>query len=211
MLLHLQPSLYSPFEAVALVDLTIEAFALHLQGGTDLVTRRPYPNKRYAVACRKQGRKALDGILIETTKPISEFTCVTRWAIAAERLAVHHVRYRVLDSEFDAATESMVFWYAFSESLGGWSNRWPEWATEIAPVVGEATMEVLPPDGDGRTAVKNCAPGLRECRDRVDERGWIVERHETFAMPTIERQRLLDERCSMHRGRMPPIESAFRA
>ena len=49
MLLHIRPRLYSPFKNVALIDLEINPLGIHLAGGVDLATRRPYPNKHYAV------------------------------------------------------------------------------------------------------------------------------------------------------------------
>ena len=70
MLLHIRPRLISTFKHVALIDLEIEPIGLRLTGGVDLATRRPYRNKRYAVACRKRGQEAVNGILIKTKTPI---------------------------------------------------------------------------------------------------------------------------------------------
>jgi Family of unknown function (DUF6012) len=81
MLLHIRPKLFAPFkDPVALVDLEITLFGLQFRGGVDLATRRPYPNKRFPVACRREARKALDGILIETPGPVDEFHVTARWA-----------------------------------------------------------------------------------------------------------------------------------
>jgi hypothetical protein len=59
--MHIRPRLFSPFKNVALIDLQINPLGIHLAAGVDLATRRPYPNKRFAVACRKEGQKAIDG------------------------------------------------------------------------------------------------------------------------------------------------------
>jgi Family of unknown function (DUF6012) len=86
--------------------------------------------RRYAVGCRRAGsRKALDGILIETgTRNMDELHYKARWAIEGELLATHSVHYKLLDHEFDAASDDMVLWYASRAEQGGWSNRWPGWA-----------------------------------------------------------------------------------
>jgi hypothetical protein len=60
LLVHIRPKILAPWKEVQLVALTVEPFGLDLRGDVDLMTRRPYPNKDYAVACRK-GRKAIEG------------------------------------------------------------------------------------------------------------------------------------------------------
>ena len=102
MLLHIRPRLYSPFRNVSLIDLDID-LGIHLVGGVDLATRRPYPNKHYTVACGKEGHMAIDGILIETLIPADEIHTTARWAIEAAFCVTHHVRYKLLDHDFDAA------------------------------------------------------------------------------------------------------------
>jgi hypothetical protein len=55
MLLHLSPRLLWPYKDASIVDLEINPLGLRLVGGVDLITRRPFPNKHYKVACRKRG------------------------------------------------------------------------------------------------------------------------------------------------------------
>ena len=50
MLLHFTPKILCRYRNVELVDLHLEPFDVTLKGGSDLMTCRPYPNKRYAVA-----------------------------------------------------------------------------------------------------------------------------------------------------------------
>ena len=106
MLLHVRPRLFS-FLNVALATLDSDALGLHLTG-KELDTRRPYPSKEYAVACRRQGRKAIDGILIETPQFIGRFDIKTQWAVEALLLVTHHVDYRVIDRDFLAASDDMM-------------------------------------------------------------------------------------------------------
>src|ERR1700683_4536693 len=101
MLLHIRPRLFCPFRNTALIDLEIKPLGIHLLGGVDLTTRRHYPNKRYAVACRKRGHKAFDGILIETETRVTDLLYTARWAIEGELCVTHSVDYKVLDHDFD--------------------------------------------------------------------------------------------------------------
>ena len=107
MLLHIRPRLFSPYQ-VALVDLEVSPLGLHLRGGVDLTTRWPYPNKWQAVACRKLGNKAIDGILIETGKRLDEWRTTARWAVNASMVVTHRVHYKLLDHDFDAASDRIT-------------------------------------------------------------------------------------------------------
>ena len=191
MLLHVRPRLYmtEPVQA-DLVDVVIQPFGLKLRGGIDIKTCRPYPNKRYIVVCRKKGRKGADGILIEA-EPVDEFHVATRWAVAAELLLTHRVYYRLIDREFDFASDDMTLWRGDDR----YAARWPAWATGLPPVVAEPKMELLRPDD------------LRVMRtDFRDGSGHIVEHREEIHMPTIERERLSSFRDGIHR---PDVTGAF--
>jgi hypothetical protein len=198
MLLHLRPRIFSPFENVALVDFRSSELGLHLQGRVDLVTRRPYPNRDYSVACRREGRnRAVDGILIETSGWLDSFHWVARWAIEAERVIEHTVHYRLLDRDFDAASDDMTFWYEYGPEDGGWPDRRPDWWTEeVVPCRSEPVMHALSEE-------------RRKIRETDDEEvgGWIVRRRQNFAMPTLERNRVLTPAGNFRR---PTLASAFR-
>ena len=201
MLVHIRPRIFSPFEHVTLLDVELPEFGLKLRGGEDLTTRRPYPNKRYTVACPKIGRKALDGIYVETAAPVAAFTMIARWAVEAEFIATHRVEYRILDQDFDAVSDSMLFWYGMSAGLGGWESRWPEDAKDAIPCKFEPAMGVLVEYG-GRDG---------DVQDKIDPAtGWIIERTQAFRMPTLQRERVLDT-CNPYVDRQPPLESAFHA
>jgi hypothetical protein len=203
MLLHIRPRLYSPFKAVELIDLEISPLGLRLAGGVDLATRRPYPNKRYAVACRKQGNKAIDGILIEAQSPVDELLCVARWSVENSLLATHCVHYKVVDNDFDAASDDMTLWKSCLDSFGRISeDRTPAWAKGTAAAGREPVMEVIAEASDRHVMRSDIADTLDgvECK-------WIVSRCETFTMPTIERARIVNSELN---ERMPSLSMAFR-
>ena len=206
MLLHIRPRLLSPFKAVELLDLQISVRLLDveldggleilLHGGSDLATRRPYPNKNYAVACRKKGgKRAIDGILIETLAPVEEFLYTARWSIESSFEATHIVRYTLLDHDFDAASDDMTLWYAHSPSLGGWPDRRPDWWTKHVPTLySDAFMEVVHRESRAGTT------------DSFDAEDRIIIREQAFPMPTIEPGRILGR---VHGFPIPPLNTAF--
>ena len=141
----------------------------------------------------------VDGILIETTTPVNNFLTAARWTVADQALVTHHVHYRILDEEFDAASENAVFWYAWP----GWSSRWPEWAKNLTPCDIEPAMEVLPR--------AKLYPEALDLLHEVDGRsGWMIRRCQTFGMPTMERERILQTKSDFTK-RTPALDSAFRS
>lgn len=202
MLLHVTPRLLEPLGAplrCELIDVHVPELSLTLQGGRDVIARRPYPNRHYQVACRQVGRKAIAGLFIETPDRIEALTVSTRWAIEGEIVATHRVRYEILDQDFDAATDNMTLWYGMSSGLGGWRSRWPAFAEGWTPAAAQPRMDVLR---------GHRAPGQIDFTDTVGRTGVITERRETFRMPTVERERLL-QRTSLTE-RLPALEDAFR-
>ncbi|EIU1443789.1 quorum threshold expression protein QteE [Pseudomonas aeruginosa] len=113
MLIHFCPRLLTPagFDLPCeLIDIRIKEFDLHLLGGRDVVARHPLPDKRYHVACRKSGCKAVNGLLVDVEKHVPLFTVDTRWSIDAEVVLRHRVEYVVLDAEHDAVSDYMLLW-----------------------------------------------------------------------------------------------------
>lgn len=113
MLIHISPRLLVPAGfslPCELIDIRIKEFDLQLTGGRDAVARQPFPNKRYYVACRKKGRRAINGLLIEVPGHVPVFTVITRWSIGAEVVLRHQVRYVVLDEQFEAVTDYKLLW-----------------------------------------------------------------------------------------------------
>jgi len=196
MLIHLTPQFYTcelsgPY--VGLVDLQIDELDISLRAGQHLATRRPHPNKRYVVGCRKTGTKAISGILIETAQPVPTFTVVARWAIAAEIVVTHRVQYVVLDDEFDAVTDRMQLWYP--KSSWGFASRLPEVHKESVPCEAQPRMQ-LQEDPPKAGVIQDIVAG-----------GIISERTEAFSLPTVERARLFTDWAARHR--YPAADSAF--
>jgi hypothetical protein len=206
MLLHITPRLYLGGEVermhvFSLVDVTIDKFGLVLREGRDLVARRPYPNKDYLVACRKTGQRAIDGIFIETIDRTPSFTVVTRWAMDCDQVLTHKVNYKVIDTEFDAITDNMTFWYGTSESLGNWSSRWPVMDANTSPANSRPGMAALAQEQSG-------AIRMGEVDDILNCAGFLIQRTETFSLPTVEPDRLINSKIN---NRLPTLGNAFQS
>lgn len=94
--------------------------------------------------------------------------------------------YKVLDHDFDAVSDSKIFWHACCEELGGWSNRYPASSNGTAPVALEPMMEVIPRTDSRRTS-----------KDGLDEFGYIVSRRETFPRRALSASAFLVRSCTI--------------
>lgn len=191
MLIHVTPRIYSGknnrYVDVSLVELEIPEFGLSLRGGEHVVGRKPYPNKFYTVACRKKGRAAVEGLLFEITGRVKDFTVTARWALEAEMVVQHVVKYHVLDEDFDTVTDGMVLW----------QSRWPASARHCTPASYQPRMDVF--SDNGRKG---------DFHDTVNASGIVLMRNETFNIPTIEKGRL--ERTNPYSERLPTFDSAIK-
>lgn len=200
MLIHITPRFFTGNYAipVQLVDVTVEPLGFVLRDGVDLAMCQPFPNKRIYVARRKVGRKAMNGLLIDTgAVRIKEFEVITRWAVFAGDVVTHRVKHVVLDEEFDAVSTDMTLWRATCESLGGWESRMPALPENAYPASHEPCMAIMPEDRGRRTG---------DVSDKLDGAGMIKERHEVFSMPTIQPARLHNRRLD---DRLPEFQDAF--
>ncbi len=203
MLIHLVPKLLTPVgqnPSVRLVDLSIEELGLVLKGDQDLTIRQPYPNKRYWVACRKVGRKAISGLFVQTDKHLPSYTVVTRWAINADAVLTHRVSHVVLDDSFDSVTDDMLYWCRISNPLGGWSARWPACYADMVPVHVMPRLDVTPPRDQKRVPIR---------REEVSPEGLVVFREELYMVHTVEQGRFFGPLSRDER--MPALEDAFHA
>ena len=181
-----------------LVDFQCPELGLSLRKGVELVARRPYPNKHYLVACRKIGRKAMSGFIVESAERIEEFTTITRWAVGADRVVTHKVIHIVLDTDRDAVSGDMMLWNATCRSLGEWDCRCPKEAMNWSPASAQPRMELVKRSRNGNYA------------DRFNARGEIEERVETFKMHTLERERIDSRSHIVPSLRVPATSSAIR-
>lgn len=174
---HFTPQFFSDRKhgVIELIDVKCDEFDLRLKNGKEIVARRPFPNKGYQVACRKVGKKAIVGLLVECDRIPSEFTVTTRWAVAAEEVLTHTVRYVMMDWEFNFASDRMSLWYP----EGGFPSRWPNIPQYDVPAKTQPCMGIIP--WKGRQGI---------ILDELGLAGFLQKRHETFYMPTVPERRV---------------------
>lgn len=197
MIAHLTPRIYNRFADVniELESVYFPEFALTLYGETDLALRKPYPNKCYQVACKKKGRKAINGILLNTNSIPEDFTMVTTWNMDGLHTLTHEVKYTIIDKEFDYITDNPCAWYSTSNSL---PSRWGD-IYEV-PALYQPSMNVLFNERDIE----------REhlVTDTFDE-GILIHRKQNFVCKTVEHDRLFNNKYLHYSDRMPQIDDAF--
>tara|TARA_Y100001949_G_scaffold21781_1_gene15408 strand:+ start:93 stop:734 length:642 start_codon:yes stop_codon:yes gene_type:complete len=198
MLLHLIPKIINKYAnvSVSLVDITIPELDLTLRGNIDVTTRKPYPNKTHHVACRKAGRKAINGIFVETGKFIFSFSVVTRWSLNAQQVITHRVNYNVLDSDYNCISDDPLNWTKTRE--GNFECRTPERLSNYSPLESKVAMEVL---YEGNSSPKKCF------YTDTFENGLLIERVEESHIHTIEFDRL--HHWQEMSGRIPALNDAF--
>ena len=201
MLIHISPRVFSSYAECILNDLTIKELNLTLIGGKDIIARKPYPNKNYAVGCRKIGKKAVIGILVDTKEELASFTVNTHWAVNG-KVITHQTNYKLTDNDYDTVSDDMILWYATGNSLGNWPSRWPASQSHKIPAKAQPRMDIYTEAGGGNSREGDVV-------DTVLQQGEIVMRVENFDIPTIERQRLFDCRITDRSSRYPNIEDAF--
>jgi hypothetical protein len=198
MLIHVTPQFLTCSESgldVELVDIHIPEFGLLLKDGSDIATRRPFANHRYLVGCPSASEKAAVGILVETPRNVDSYTVKARWKLDDGYIVTHLTKYVVLDRDFDGVTDNMIFWYAMSPNADGWQNRWPDVHRNTEPVHAQPRMDLCR------------EPKYTESMHQRVVGGRVKKRTHIFAIPTIERDRLILSRIA--KERLPSFESAF--
>lgn len=196
MLLHIRPSFFSKSFAARLLFLLVQPWGLCLYDGKEITTRKPYRNTHYFVACRKKGQKAIDGLLIETPEQVRSFWTIAHWLANGADVVTHRVNYEIIDDDFPAASDDSLLWHATGEESGNWTQRIPAHMT--APAMAYRPCATLR---------KEDFLSLENVRDEVLNESIIVERIQNLQMPTIERERLLDN--ALQEGRGPQEGDAF--
>ena len=102
------------------------------------------------------------------------YTVISEWETVSG-LHTHTVRYVVLDNELDAASDEMLLWPGDGAIF---SDRCPEYVKSLTPVNYAPLMEMHRGTYRG------------ECHDIYGPGGIIMERKQSFRIPTIERERL---------------------
>ncbi|EAA1730950.1 hypothetical protein F0X33_18800 [Salmonella enterica] len=202
MLIHLTPRYYARYNDVHvdIIDVEIPELKLILKANVDIIMRAPFPNKNYKVVCRKKGRKAINGILIEIDGELKNFTVISRWAVNGE-ISRHETYYHVTDNEFDAVTEEDFLWSGFFNTP--YRTRCKEIEVGGTLVKRQSAMVTLiddlnSNDGDNYWTY-----------NKVDGEGFVRFRSEYIMLPTVERERIITS--FFGNKRLPSYDDKFDA
>lgn len=200
MLIHITPRIYIPsaVKSCVITGLKIEQLGVSFSA-EQIATRKPYLNKRFHVACRRNNRRATQGLLFSVGAAPREFTVECEWLINGSACAKHSVEYKILDDEMDAVSDNMLLWYA--DAGRKYKLRWPHWAQSMSPMEAMPRMEFMA----GSLPLQ---PHRKQPQHRSDlvESGRLISRQEVFGMHTLEKDRLFNLSYS---DRMPNIWDAF--
>jgi len=197
MLIHLTPRYYAKYSDVQVdvIDVEVPELKLLLKANEDIIIRTPFPNKNYKVASRKKGRKAINGIFIETEGMLQNFTVITRWAVNGE-ISRHETFYHISDDKFDAVTEEDFLWNGFNNTP--YRSRSKEDTTLIKRQSSMVTLisDLNSNDGDSNWTY-----------NETDNCGIVRYRAEFIKLPTVERARLTVP--FFGNKRLPAYDDAF--
>lgn len=191
MLLHLSPTFISDgfFTPLGIHTVSIPEIGLELTGGLDIVARQPHANKRYYTACRKVGRKAIDGILVDVPKPLTQFSLVSTWRITGLSLMTHRVHYTLADSDFSFVSDNLILW---GERRHASTKEWNH-------AIGQPRMVILPEHYNARE--------FRDIQFTQDEFGFVETCTESITIPTLPLTTLDDSRY--FNERLPLLTDVF--
>lgn len=195
--MHLTPSFFLNYSniAVDLIDVEVPELGLHLHAERDITVRFPSPNKRLHYVCRKKGRKAIHGILINNDRAVTDLTVITRWAVQGN-VSVHRVHMHIVGDD-DAATDAIHLWSGVFNTP--FRDKTPAVVRNWIPASCQPRLSVNAGD----------RPSAREPAiwRRADSAGIIRQQTEYFTAATVEPERLLSPTRS--NSRLPALEDAF--
>lgn len=197
MLIHLTPSYFLNYSDISLnlIDIEVPELGLHLNAEKEITVRFPSPNKRLHYVCRKKGRKAIFGILLNTDKYVTDITVITRWAVQGE-VSTHRVHMHIVGAD-DAATDVIHLWSSVFNTP--FRDKSPDLTKNWVPASCQPRMTVTAGD----------RPSEREPAiwRLADQAGIIRQQTEYYTAATVEPERL----TTPFKGydRLPALEDAF--
>lgn len=211
MLIHLIPKFFNEYSNVSITSCEIEIPELFLTiHKTALMIKAPFPNKKIEVACRKKGRKAINGLLIETDKFINQFTVKIKWGISIkdvphnehEMLVDHIIHYHVNDNEFDFVSDDIMLWGSsgieFKDRCNKEQQKWHKSASQ--PQMRLSSIDYSKETEKDR--ISCCISQL------FNHNNIAIQQEEFYYIPTLEQQRI-NSNLNYFRDRFPNIEDAF--
>lgn len=136
MVIHIVPKLFHLMaNKCHLQSVEIPELSFKVEGDA-LSVGRPWPNKNIWVGMRR-GRKATNGLLLNTDKRLKDFTTKYQWTIEGMGTIEHIVVNYIEDDEFDMVSQEILLNGGFDK----WESRVHSAYTNLAPVYIQPKME----------------------------------------------------------------------
>lgn len=161
--------------------------------GDALSTGRPYPNKNIWVGMRK-GRKAINGLLLKTDKPLKWFTTDYQWYIENMGMINHRVTTYIEDGDFDMVSQDIMLNGGFEQ----WESRVHSAYENLAPVEIQPTMESF---------LNKPGENTHDVWIEYEWGDFLISREESLLLHTIQSERLNTDFPLF--SRLPSLEQAI--
>ncbi|EGF1823864.1 hypothetical protein L8902_004404 [Salmonella enterica] len=161
--------------------------------GNALSTGRPYPNKNIWVGMRK-GRKAINGILLNTDKHLKWFTTEYQWCVENMGMITHRVTTCIEDNEFDMVSQDIML----NGGFDSWESRVHSAYENLAPVEIQPTMESF---------LNKPGENTHDVWIEYEWGDFLISREESLLLHTIQPERLNTDFSLF--SRLPSLEQAI--
>ncbi|EBV0534673.1 DUF6012 family protein [Escherichia coli] len=189
MYLHLVPKLFHRMaNKCSLKSISIPELDFIIDSDS-LSVGRPWPNKCVWVGMRK-GRKAVNGLILQTNKKLRRFTTIYTWDIENMGLIHHQVNAYIEDDEFDMVSQEFLLNGAFDK----WSDRVHTAYENKPPAKIQPKMESL---------LNNPGEDSHDVWEEFEWGNFLISREESILLHTIQPERLNTD-FSLFR-RQPPV------
>lgn len=183
MLFHLVPKVYNPFsdvENLKLLSVSIPDYGIELKAD-ELSQGRPFPNKNYVVGMLKDGRKAMNGMLITLPhNDIKKFAVKMIWQmqVCGKQVELSHMVFQEISdnhaSNCDLISYDAMLWYA----QDNFDMKWPERhiqqsPMEIHPVLNLEKQGVVDQISEIELPVLERDRLHTDVSDRMPEKVWV--------------------------------------
>ncbi|EHM4620418.1 hypothetical protein KGK29_004564 [Salmonella enterica] len=193
MYLHIVPQLFHLMaNKCHLESILIPELDFRIKGNA-LSTGRPHPNKNIRVGMRK-GRKAVNGLLLKTDKPLKWFTAEYQWCIENMGMITHRVTTYIEDDEFDMVSHDILLNGGFDK----WKSRVHSAYENKAPVRIQPKMESI---------LNNPGEETHDVWQEYDWGDFLLSREESLLLHTIQSERLNTDFSLF--SRLPSVEQAI--
>lgn len=198
MFIHLLPEIIDDLGIQPVLNkIIIPELSLEL-GKESFNTKNPYPNKKYCVGTVK-GRKAMIGLIIETSQVLQQFTTIYKWDSLVGEIT-HTINNKIEKTEetFDFVSQDIMLCLQMDEL----PSRINENYSGMSPLSIKPIMYLTERDSHKRKSDEYTINRVKNFGD------FVSDRTDTIILQTIEPERL--SKSIVHEGRFPTLAQSIK-